>query len=95
MKIDGYTEPKLVPKMLLQVDARELHNNLVIAKKDGGLKESRDKDDNIIIIDSTLHSLLPPRLKKCHQDTRSCVVANVAYLPKVCIHHYYHGVITI
>ena len=36
-----------------------------------------------------------PNLKKCHQDTRSCVVANVAYLPKVCINHYLHGVIVI
>ena len=36
-----------------------------------------------------------PNLKRCHQDTRSCVFMNVAYLPKVCIHHYYHGVIVI
>ena len=34
-----------------------------------------------------------PNLKKFHQDTRSCVVATVAYLPKVFINHYYHGVI--
>ena len=85
VKIDGYTEPQLVPKILLQVSVRELHNNLVSAKKYGGLKEARDEDDNILISDSTLSSLLPPQLKKCHQDTRSCVVVNVAYLPKVCI----------
>ena len=30
---------------------------------------------------------------KNRQYTRSCVVANVAYLPKVCIHYFYHGVI--
>ena len=30
-----------------------------------------------------------------HQDTRLCVVANVAYLPKVYIHHYCHGEIVI
>ena len=58
--IDGYTEPQLVPKNLLQVSVRELHNNLVCAKKDGGLKEARYEDDNIIISDSTLRSLLPP-----------------------------------
>ena len=30
VKIDGYTEPQLVPKLLLHVSVRELHNNLVI-----------------------------------------------------------------
>ena len=85
VKIDGYTEPKLFPKLLLQLSVRELHKNLVSVTKYGGLKEARDKDDNIIISDSTLRSLLPPQLKKFRQDTRSCVVMNVVYLPKVCI----------
>ena len=49
VKIDGYTEPQLVPKLLSQVSVRELHNNLVSAKQDSGLKEARDEDDNIII----------------------------------------------
>ena len=77
------------------MSVRELHNKLVSATKDGGIKEARDEDDNIIISDSTLSSLLPPQFKKLHQDTRLCVVVNVAYLPKVCTHHYYHGVIII
>ena len=85
----------MVPKMLLQVSVIELHNNIVNDADNGGLKEARYEDDNIIISDSTLCSLFPPQLKKCRQDTRSCVVANVAYLPKVYIHHYYHGVIVI
>ena len=63
VKIDGYIEPQPVTKILLQVSVRELHNNLVSTTKDGGLKESRDKDDNILISDSTLRSLLPPKLK--------------------------------
>ena len=54
VKIDGYTEPQLFPKLLLQVSVRELHNNLVSDTKDGGLKESRYEDDNIIISDSKL-----------------------------------------
>ena len=33
--------------------------------------------------------------KNCHQDTRSCVIVNVVYIPKVYIHHYYHDVIGI
>ena len=64
LKVDGYTEPQLVPKILFHVSVRELHNNIVSATKDGGLKEARDEDDNIIISDSTLRSLLPPRLRK-------------------------------
>ena len=61
VKIDGYTEPQLVPKLLLHVSVIELHNNPVSTTKYGGLKESRDKDDNFIISDSTLRSLLPPQ----------------------------------
>ena len=72
-----------------------MHNDIVRATKDGGLKEARDEDDNIIISDSTLRSLLPLQFKQCRQDTRLCMVVNVAYLQKVCINHYYHGVIII
>ena len=63
VKIDGYTEPQLVPKLLLQVSVREIDKNLVIATKYDGLKEARDEDDNIIISDSALRSLLPPHFK--------------------------------
>ena len=38
VRIDGYTEPQLVQKHLLQVSVRELHTNLVSATKYGGLK---------------------------------------------------------
>ena len=58
------TEPTLVPKLLLQVSVRELHNSLVSDPNDGGLKDSRHEDGKIIISDSMLHSLLPPQLKK-------------------------------
>ena len=95
VKINGHTEPQLVPKILLQVSVRELHKNIVSNADNGGLKEARDEDDNIIISDSTLRSLFPPHLKKCRQDKKSCVVANVAYLPKLYIHNYFHGVIVI
>ena len=43
----GHTEPQLVPKLLLHVSVRELHNNLVIFAYNGGLKEARDEDYNI------------------------------------------------
>ena len=38
MKIDCYTEPQLVPKLLLQVSIRKIHNNLVSATKYGEIK---------------------------------------------------------
>ena len=61
VKIYGYTEPQLVPKLVLHVSVRELHNNLVSSTKYGGFKEARDEDDKIIISDSTLCSILPPQ----------------------------------
>ena len=56
--IDGHTEPQLVPKLLLKVSVRELHDNLVSDTYNGGLKEARDAENNIIISDFTLRSLL-------------------------------------
>ena len=61
VKIDGHTEPQLVTKLLLHVYVRELYNNLVRPKIDGGLKEARDEYDNTIISDSTLRPLLLPQ----------------------------------
>ena len=62
--LDDQTELQLVPKLLLQVSGRELHNSLVNDPNDVGLKDARDEDGKIIISDSTLRSLLPPELKK-------------------------------
>ena len=45
------------------MSVREPHNNLVSATIYGRLKEERYEDDNIIISDSTLHSLFPPQFK--------------------------------
>ena len=89
------TEPQLVPKLLLQVYVRELHNSLVSDTNDGGIKDARDEDGKIIISDSTLRSLLPPQLKKCPPVTRLCVVVNVVFMLKLYIHHCYTGVIGI
>ena len=61
---DYQKEPQLVTKLLLQVSVRELHNSLVSYPNDGGLKDARDEDDNIIISDSTLCSIFPPQLKQ-------------------------------
>ena len=93
--LDDQIEPQLVPKLLLQVYVRELHNSLVSDTNYGGLKYSRDEDDNIIISDSTFFSLLSPQLKTFLHVTRSCVVVNVAFLLKLYINHCYPGVIGI
>ena len=92
---NDHTEPQLVPKLLLKVFVRELNNILVSDTNDDGIRDARDEDNNIIINDSTLRSLLPPQLKKCLQVTRLCVVANVAFLLKLYIHNCYPGVIGI
>ena len=62
--LDDQTEPQLVPKLLLEVSVRELHNSLLSEPNDGGLKDARDEDGKIIISDSTLRSLFPPQLKQ-------------------------------
>ena len=47
VNMDGYTEPKIVPKFLLHVSIRELHNSLVIDTDNRGPKEARDEENNI------------------------------------------------
>ena len=58
------TEPQLVSEFLLQVSVRELHKSLVSDPNDGVIKDAREEDDNIIISDSTLCSMLPYQLKQ-------------------------------
>ena len=62
--LDDETEPQLVPKLLLQVSVRELHNILVSDPNYGGIKDAKDEDGKNIISESTLRSLLPPQLKQ-------------------------------
>ena len=61
---DDQTEPQPVPNLLLQVYVREIHNRLISDPNYGGLKDARNEDDNVIISNSTLSSLLPPQLKQ-------------------------------
>ena len=64
VNIDGHNRPQLVPELLLQVYVIEIHNSLSNDPEDGGLKEEIDVENNIIISDSTLRSLLSPQLTK-------------------------------
>ena len=61
--IDDHSETKLVTKLLLQVSVSKLHNSIASPPKEGGRKEARDAENNIIISDSTLQSILPPQIK--------------------------------
>ena len=56
---DDQIEPQMVPKLLLWVSVRELHNSLVSVQNYGSLKEARDEENNIIISDYTLRTLFP------------------------------------
>ena len=80
VKINGHTELQLVPKHLLHMSARELHNSLFIARIYGGLKEARDEDDNIIISDSTRRSsdLLLSQTRAYTTLFRSFAISNAA-----------------
>ena len=55
---------------------------MVSPPEEGGLKEARDEDNNIIIVDSILRNILPYKIKICHLDKHLCVGVSVAYLPK-------------
>ena len=64
VSIDGPSKPQLVPKLLPQVSTRELHNSMVSPPEEFVIKEAIDVDNNVIINDSTLQSILPPQIKK-------------------------------
>ena len=54
VSIDGQSEPQFVPEWLLQVSVWELYNRMASPPEEGGVKEARDAENNIIIRDSTL-----------------------------------------
>jgi hypothetical protein len=66
-----------VPKLLLEISIRELHNDLIAPPKSGGLAEARDAEGHVIISDSVLRCLLPPQLRKMterHKQMCGCEV---------------------
>ena len=93
MSIYVHSEPQLVSEFVLQVSVRELDNIITSPPEEGELKDARVVDNNIIISDSTLRSIITLRLRRFLRGTRSYVFVSAAYIPKLFIHHYYHGVI--
>ena len=57
--LDNQKEPQMVPIFLLQVCVIELYNSLVGDPNEFSLQEARDEENNIIISDYTLLTLLP------------------------------------
>ena len=53
----------ILPKLLLYVSFRELHNIMVSLTEEGGIKEVRDKENDIVINDLALRTMLPPQQK--------------------------------
>ena len=62
--IDGQADTQLVPKRLLQLSVRELHNRTAIPLEEVVLKEEIYSENNTTIIDSSLRNILPLQLKK-------------------------------
>ena len=62
----------------------KLHNSLVGDPNDGDLKDAMDEEDDIIVSDFTLRSILPPQLKQISDRYK---FVNVAFLTRVYIHH--------
>ena len=60
----------MVTKLLLQVSIREPHNSLFSDPNVCGIKESNNEENNIIISDSRLRTLLSPQLKQMSAQFR-------------------------
>ena len=58
-------------KLLLQVSVQEIHNSMMSPTEGGVLKETKYAENNIIISDSTLISIIPTQLKKMSAGFKS------------------------
>ena len=58
VKRPGSSEKHRVPKLLLEIPVRELHNLLVAPTYQGGLAQSRDEENKILCSDTTLRRII-------------------------------------
>ena len=63
VSIYGKNEKQIVPKRLSYVSIGELHKIMANLPEGGVIKETRDEQNVIIISDSSLRTILPPRQK--------------------------------
>ena len=73
-------EKQRVPKLLLEIPVRELHNLLVAPLAQGGLSQSRDTDGKIVVSDTTLRRIIKrdlPQLRRMsmrHKQMCGCEI---------------------
>ena len=60
MIFEDKTEAEMVTKWFFKVSVRKLYKRIFSDKNDGGIKEAKNKENNIIISDSKIRTLLPP-----------------------------------
>ena len=74
LKLNPVTGKKeRVPKLLLQIPVRELHNDLLKPVEEGGLAEARDDDGRALISDTALRSMMPEQLRRAtERHKRMC-----------------------
>jgi hypothetical protein len=74
LKMDPVTGKKeRVPKLLLQIPVRELHNNLLKPVEEGGLPEAHDDNGRALISDTALRSMMPEQLRRAtERHKRMC-----------------------
>ena len=90
VSIDVQNENYIVPKLLLQVSIREIHNIMVIQTDEEYLWEARFKK---IISDSALHTILRPQLKSMSAHHKVMCRCRCCISAKICILTCYHVVI--
>ena len=92
---DGHTDRNLFQNGYCRSPFENFITYLLVTQKI--VDPKRQNMQKIISLSVILHYVhyWHPNLKKGHQDTKSCVVLSVVYLPKVYIHHYYHVVIVV
>jgi hypothetical protein len=75
-KQPGSNKKHRVPKLLLEIPVRELHNPLVAPLDQGGLPQCRDANGNVIVSDTSLQQIIKkdvPQLRRmCVQFKQMC-----------------------
>ena len=64
---------------------------MVKPSEEGGLKEARHAENNIIISAYTLCNIFSLQPKKMSEECKVVCGMSDAHLSKICIHIYYHG----
>ena len=81
-KQDGTVER--IPKILISISIRELHNDVLKKASDGGLEGAVDTNGNAVISDTALRDNLPFNLRaltESHKQVCGCEVGTVVQIP--------------